>query len=218
MAQIVARRAAFLAAYQNRAYAARYEALVASVAEAERRRAPGAGGLAVAAARNLFKLMAYKDEYEVARLYADGSFRRQVAQAFEGDLRFEFHLAPPLVAAKDPVTGEAKKMRFGPWMMTAFRVLAAMRFLRGTRLDIFGFSADRRQERALIADYEGLCGELIAGLTPDNHATAMALAALPEKIRGYGHVKARHLAAVEPERRRLLDLWRAPPAQMRAAE
>ncbi len=218
LAQIVARRAAFLAAYQNRAYAARYEALVASVAEAERRRAPGAGGLAVAAARNLFKLMAYKDEYEVARLYADGSFRRQVAQAFEGDLRFEFHLAPPLVAAKDPVTGEAKKMRFGPWMMTAFRVLAAMRFLRGTRLDIFGFSADRRQERALIADYEGLCGELIAGLTPDNHATAMALAALPEKIRGYGHVKARHLAAVEPERRRLLDLWRAPPAQMRAAE
>jgi indolepyruvate ferredoxin oxidoreductase len=215
---IVARRAAFLAAYQNAAYAARYEAVVARVADAERKRAPKAGGLAGIVARNLFKLMAYKDEYEVARLYADGSFQRQVAQAFEGDLRFEFHLAPPLLAAKDPVTGEAKKMRFGPWMMTAFRALAAMRFLRGGRLDIFGYSAERREERALISEYEALCDELIAGLTPANHATALALAAIPEKIRGYGHVKARHLAAIEPERRRLLDLWRAPPARMRAAE
>ena len=214
----VARRATFLAAYQNRAYAARYEALVAKVAEAERRRTPNATGLAMTVARNFFKLMAYKDEYEVARLYADGSFQRHVAQAFEGDLRFEFHLAPPLLAPRDPNTGELKKMRFGPWMMTAFRALAAMRFLRGTRLDIFGYSPDRRQERALISEYEALCDELIAGLTPANHETAVALAAIPEKIRGYGHVKARHLAAVRPERQRLLDLWRAPPAQMRAAE
>ncbi|MGO8832004.1 MAG: indolepyruvate ferredoxin oxidoreductase family protein [Roseiarcus sp.] len=215
---IVARRAAFLAAYQNAAYAARYESLVARVADAEARRAPKASGLAATVARNLFKLMAYKDEYEVARLYSEGSFQRQVAQAFEGDLRFEFHLAPPLLAARDPVTGEARKRRYGPWMMGAFRALAAMRFLRGTRLDLFGYSADRRQERALVAEYEAGCAEWIAGLTPVNHATALALAALPEKIRGYGHVKARHLAAVEPERRRLLDSWRAPPAQMRAAE
>ena len=116
------------------------------------------------------------------------------------------------------MTGEARKRRYGPWMMGAFRALAAMRFLRGTRLDLFGYSADRRQERALVAEYEAGCAEWIAGLTPVNHATALALAALPEKIRGYGHVKARHLAAVEPERRRLLDSWRAPPAQMRAAE
>ena len=215
---IVARRTEFLTAYQNAAYAARYEGLVARVAEAERKRAPQASGLAKAVARYLFKLMAYKDEYEVARLYADGSFQRQVAQAFEGDLRFEFHLAPPLLARKDPVTGEAKKMNLGPWMMKAFRLLAAMRGLRGTRFDIFGYSADRREERALISEYEALCDELIAGLTPSNHEIALALAAIPEKIRGYGHVKARHLAAVRPERQRLLDLWRAPPAQMRAAE
>ncbi len=162
--------------------------------------------------------MAYKDEYEVARLYTDGAFARQVAQAFEGDLRFEFHLAPPLLTKKDPATGEARKMRFGPWMMKAFGVLAALRFLRGTRFDIFGYSAERREERALIADYEALCAELIAGLTPANHETAVALASLPEKIRGYGHVKARHLAAVRPEWRRLLDAWRAPPVQLRAAE
>jgi indolepyruvate ferredoxin oxidoreductase len=216
--ELVARRAEFLTAYQNAAYAERYRTLVGKVAEAERRRAPRADGLAKTVARNLFKLMAYKDEYEVARLYADGSFRRQAAQAFEGDLRFEFHLAPPLLARKDPVTGQARKMSFGPWMMKAFGALAAMRFLRGTRFDIFGYSADRREERALIADYEALCGEWIAGLTPTNHEIAMALAALPEKIRGYGHVKARHLAAVRPERERLLDLWRSPPAQLRAAE
>jgi indolepyruvate ferredoxin oxidoreductase len=216
--EVIARRAAFLTAYQDAAYAARYEALVAEVAEAERKRAPQASGLAKAVARNLFKLMAYKDEYEVGRLYTDGSFQRQVSQAFEGDLRFEFHLAPPLLARKDPVTGEAKKMNFGPWMMKAFRLLAAMRGLRGTRFDIFGYSADRREERALISEYEALCDELIAGLTPSNHEIALALAAIPEKIRGYGHVKARHLAAVRPERQRLLDLWRAPPAQMRAAE
>jgi indolepyruvate ferredoxin oxidoreductase len=215
---LVARRAAFLEAYQNAAYAARYQTLVARVAEAENKRTPKASGLAKAVARYLFKLMAYKDEYEVARLYSDGAFQRQVAQAFEGDLRFEFHLAPPLLAKKDPVTGEARKMRFGPWMMKAFRALAAMRFLRGTRLDIFGYSAERREERALIGDYEALCAELIAGLTPANHETAVALAALPEKIRGYGHVKARHLAAVRPEWRRLLEAWRAPPVQLRAAE
>jgi indolepyruvate ferredoxin oxidoreductase len=216
--EVVARRAGFLTAYQNAAYAARYKALVARVAEAEAKRAPRAADLAKAVARNLFKLMAYKDEYEVARLYTDGSFQSQVANAFEGDLRYEFHLAPPLLARKDPATGEAKKMSFGPWMMKAFTALAALRFLRGTKLDIFGYSAERRQERSLIGEYETLCEELIAGLTPANHETAVALASLPEKIRGYGHVKARHLAAVQPERERLLALWRNPPAQMRAAE
>jgi indolepyruvate ferredoxin oxidoreductase len=215
---IVARRAEFLKSYQNAAYALRYSGLVAHVADAEAKRTPNATGLAKTVARNLFKLMAYKDEYEVARLYTDGAFQRQVAQAFEGDLRFEFHLAPPLLARRDSVTGEAKKMSFGPWMMKAFGLLAKLRFLRATRFDLFGYSAERREERALIADYEALCGELVAGLTPANHEIAVALAALPEKIRGYGHVKARHIAVVLPERQRLLDLWRAPPAQLRAAE
>ncbi|WP_158815660.1 indolepyruvate ferredoxin oxidoreductase family protein [Methylocapsa sp. S129] len=215
---IVARRAGFLMSYQNAAYSGRYKQIVAQVADAETKRAPNATGLAKAVARNLFKLMAYKDEYEVARLYTDGSFQKQVAQAFEGDLRFEFHLAPPLLARKDSVTGEAKKMSFGPWMMKAFQLLATLRFLRGTKFDIFGYSEDRREERALIADYEALCRELVVGLTPGNHAIALSLAALPERIRGYGHVKARSVAGVREEWDRLLEAWRAPPVQRQAAE
>jgi indolepyruvate ferredoxin oxidoreductase len=215
---LVARRAEFLTAYQNRAYADRYRALVDAVAAAERARAPGRTGLAKAVARYFFKLMAYKDEYEVARLYTDGSFQRQVAAAFEGDLKFEFHLAPPLFARKDPVTGEARKMRFGAWMMSGFKALAALKGLRGGMFDVFGHTAERREERALIGEYEALCRELIAGLTNENHALAISLAALPEKIRGYGHVKTRALAATREEWSRLLRAWREPPALRQAAE
>jgi indolepyruvate ferredoxin oxidoreductase len=218
LAAIVARRADFLVAYQNRRYAERYRANVEQIARAERERAPGGEVLAQTAARNLFKLMAYKDEYEVARLYADGAFEQQLRGAFDGDLKLTFHLAPPLLARKDRVTGEAKKMSFGPWMMKAFRVLAALRGLRGTPFDVFGYSAERRAERAMIGEYEALCRELAAGLAPDNRETALALAALPDKIRGFGHVKARAVAAAEEERRRLLEVWRAPPERRLAAE
>ncbi|MGO9768783.1 MAG: indolepyruvate ferredoxin oxidoreductase family protein [Roseiarcus sp.] len=218
LAAIVARRAAFLADYQSRRWAERYRANVEALARAERERAPGSEALARTVARNLFKLMAVKDEYEVARLYTDGAFADELRRAFDGDLKLTFHLAPPLLARKDRVTGEAKKMSFGPWMMKAFRVLAALRGLRGTPLDVFGYSAERRAERALIADYEALCRELAAGLTPDNFATALALAALPEKIRGFGHVKARAMAAAEEERRRLMEAWRTPPGLRQAAE
>jgi indolepyruvate ferredoxin oxidoreductase len=215
---LVARRVEFLTAYQNRAYAERYRALVDEAARAEAAKTPGRTGLALAVARYLFKLMAYKDEYEVARLYTDGTFRDQVARTFEGDLRFEFHLAPPLLARKDPVTGQAKKMAFGPWMMQGFRALAALRFLRGGKLDIFGYSAERREERALIGEYEALCRELIATLTTDNHALAVSLASLPEKIRGYGHVKLGNLAKTREEWARLIEAWRAPPTRRQAAE
>jgi indolepyruvate ferredoxin oxidoreductase len=215
---LVDRRAEFLAAYQNGAYADRYRALVNEIAAAEAAKAPGRTGLATAAAKYFFKLMAYKDEYEVARLYTDGSFQRQVAEAFEGDLKFEFHLAPPRFARKDPVTGQAKKMTFGPWMMTAFRALAALRVLRGTSLDIFGRTPERREERALIGDYEALARDVIAGLNADNHALGLALLSLPEKIRGYGHVKAESLVKVRAEQARLLEAWRRPPARRQAAE
>ena len=128
----------FLTAYQNAAYAARYRAAVDKVKAAEAARAPGKCGLADAVARYLFKLMAYKDEYEVARLYSDGSFLKQVANEFEGDnLRFEFHLAPPLLARRDRTTGLPRKMSFGPWLLPAFRLLAKFKFLRGTALDPF---------------------------------------------------------------------------------
>ncbi|MBV8662491.1 MAG: indolepyruvate ferredoxin oxidoreductase family protein, partial [Hyphomicrobiales bacterium] len=154
---IIARREALLTAYQNEGYAARYRRTVEAVRRAERERAAGGEALTAAVARNLFKLMAIKDEYEVARLYADSAFAQALRGAFDGDLKVTFHLAPPLLARKDPVTGEAKKMRFGPWMMTVFRALAALRGLRGTPLDVFGYSAERRAERALLADYETLC-------------------------------------------------------------
>src|SRR4029078_13043390 len=187
------------------AYAERYRVLVERVKAVEAAKAPGRCGLAEGVARYLFKLIAYKDEYEVARLYTDGNFRKQVASELGGDnLRFEFHLAPPLFARIDPVTGLPRKMNFGPWMMGAFGLLAKLKGLRGTPFDIFGYSAERRTERKLIAEYEALIAELLAKLEAPNHALAIALAQIPEKIRGYGHVKARHIEAAKREENELL--------------
>lgn len=218
--EMVRRRIEFLTAYQSAAYAARYRTLVEKAKTAEAAKAPGACGFAEAVARYLFKLMAYKDEYEVARLYTDGNFVRQVASTFDGsDLRFEFHLAPPLLAKTDPATGLPRKMSFGPWMMRAFGVLAKFKFLRGTPLDPFGYSEERRTERKLVADYEVMLEELMTQLTLANHPLAVALAAIPEKIRGYGHVKARHLAAAKADEAALLEQFRSGvPPLLKAAE
>jgi indolepyruvate ferredoxin oxidoreductase len=216
----VERRVAFLTEYQNAAYAARYRALVDNAKAAEAKLAGGKCGLAEAVARYLFKLMAYKDEYEVARLYTDGNFLKQVGNELGGEnLRFEFHLAPPLLARTDPATGLPRKMSFGPWMMGAFKLLARLKFLRGTALDVFGYSQERRTERKLIADYETMLDEVIAKLTPDNHALAVGLAAIPEKIRGFGHVKERHLAAAKADEAALLEQFRSgKPPLLKAAE
>ncbi len=218
--ETVARRVKFLTAYQNAGYAARYKTWVDKVKAAEAGRAPGKFGLADAVARYLFKLMAYKDEYEVARLYSDGSFARQVAAQFDGDnLRFEFHLAPPLLARRDKTTGLPRKMSFGPWLMPAFRLLAKFKFLRGSALDPFGRSMERRTERKLIGDYEVVLDEVLTRLTPDNHHLAVGLAAIPEKIRGFGHVKQRHLAAAKADEAALLEQFRAgAPVLLKAAE
>ncbi len=208
--EIVARRAEFLTRYQNADYARRYGDFVAKVRKAEDEKAKGRVGLAEAVARNLFKLMAYKDEYEVARLYSDGDFARQVANTFEpGSLRFEFHLAPPLMARVDKVTGEPRKMSFGAWMMPAFGLLAKLKGLRGTPFDIFGYSAERRTERKLIADYEALISEVLGKLNADNHPLAVGLAVIPEKIRGFGHVKLRHLKAAKADEAALLEQFRS---------
>jgi indolepyruvate ferredoxin oxidoreductase len=219
-AETVARREKYLTDYQNPAYAARYRAWVGKVAAAEAARAPGKCGLADAVARYLFKLMAYKDEYEVARLYTDGAFARQVENAFDGEkLRFEFHLAPPLLARRDKSTGLPRKMSFGPWMLTAFRLLAKLKFLRGTPFDPFGRSLERRTERKLVADYEAMLDEVLSKLTPQNHHLAIGLAVVPEKIRGFGHVKQRHLAAAKAEEATLLEQFRTgSPALLKAAE
>jgi indolepyruvate ferredoxin oxidoreductase len=218
--ETVERRVKFLTAYQNAAYARRYRALVDKAKAVEADLAPGKCGLAGAVARYLFKLMAYKDEYEVARLYTDGAFLKQVAGTFGGDnLRFEFHLAPPLLARRDKETGLPRKMSFGPWLLPAFRVLAKFKFLRGTVLDPFGRSLERRTERALISEYENMIDEVLARLTPDNHHLAVGLAVIPEKIRGFGHVKQRHLAAAKADEAALLEQFRAgAPVLLKAAE
>jgi len=218
--ETVQRRVQFLTAYQNAAYAERYRTLVDKAKAAEQSHAPGKSGFADAIARYLFKLMAYKDEYEVARLYTDGAFLKQVETEFDGDnLRFEFHLAPPILAKVDKATGVPRKMSFGPWILPAFRLLAKFKFLRGTAFDPFGRTLERRTERKLIADYETMLSEVVAKLTPENHHLAVGLAVIPEKIRGFGHVKQRHLTAAEADEAALLEQYRAgSPGLLKAAE
>ncbi|MBZ0149446.1 MAG: indolepyruvate ferredoxin oxidoreductase family protein, partial [Pseudorhodoplanes sp.] len=218
--EIIARRIDFLRAYQGPLYARRYRHFINRVKLTEEAKAPGQTALTEAAARNLFKLMAYKDEYEVARLYTDGTFKKQIASTFEGDkMRFEFHLAPPLLAKKDKDTGELKKQSYGPWILTAFRVLKHFKVLRGTPLDPFGYGAERRTERKLIRDYEATLEEVMNRLELDNHAIAVGIAAIPEKIRGFGHVKARHLVAAKAAEAALLDQLRSGVASLlKAAE
>jgi indolepyruvate ferredoxin oxidoreductase len=207
---MVAKRVAFLTAYQDRAYADRYQHAVSRIQKAEMARTPGETALTEAAARYFFKLMAYKDEYEVARLYTDGAFAKQLAAEFEGGARLEFHLAPPILGKTD-AQGNPVKTTFGPWMMKAFGILANLKRLRGTRLDPFGYTEERKTERRLIAEYEGMIDYVAARLTPANHAVAVALASVPEKIRGFGHVKARHLKAALGEREELMRRFEASP-------
>ncbi len=173
---------------------------------------PGSTALTGAVARYLFKLMAYKDEYEVARLHADGEFLARVAGQFEGDYRLKVHLAPPLWAEKDPATGEPRKRAYGPWMLKAMAVLAKFKGLRGTAFDPFGHSAERREERRLVVEYEETLAEIVERLSPQTHATAVDLASLPEHIRGFGPVKARHLAQAADRRTALLGQLRDPAA------
>jgi indolepyruvate ferredoxin oxidoreductase len=218
LGEAIERRVRFLAAYQDAAYAERYRTRVEAIRAAEARVTPGQDKLTWAVAKYYFKLMAYKDEYEVARLYTDGSFQRQLERTFEGDYTLEFHLAPPMLSKPDPATGRPRKMRFGGWMMTAFRLLAKMKGLRGTTFDPFGYTAERRLERQLIADYEKRLDEIVASLRPETHDTAVALAELPEKIRGYGPVK---LASIEKAKAREAELAPllsgTPPRRKRAA-
>ncbi len=207
--ETIARRAEYLTAYQDAAYAKRYTDFVAQVGAAERAKVSGATALTDAVARYYFKLLAVKDEYEVARLYAETDFAARVAAQFEGDYKLTFHLAPPVFNKPDATTGEAKKSVYGPWMMRAFGVLAKLRRFRGTPLDIFGRTAERRMERALPGQYEALVAELLAALAPHNHALAVELAQIPEHIRGYGHVKERHMVAAKKKEAELLVAFRS---------
>ena len=214
--ELVDRRVKLLNDYQDAAYAARYSALVERVRKAETEKV-GGEELSMAVARYFAKLMAYKDEYEVARLYTDGSFRKKIEAMFEGDYKIVYHLAPPLLAKPDPQTGEPRKMQFGPWMMAGFRVLAKLKGLRGTALDIFGHTEERRMERQLVTDYERTVDELVRGLTRDNHALAVKVASLPESIRGYGHIKAKSAADARTKLNELLAQFRHPAAPVARA-
>jgi len=214
--ELIERRSAFLTDYHNAAYASRFVRIVQRVREAERARTPGSEELASTAARGLFRLMAIKDEYEVARLYSDGVFAKQVEAAFDGELRFEFHLAPPFLRRKND-KGEALKASFGPWMMRVFRLLAPLKVLRETPFDVFGYTKERYLERKLIVDYEDLLNEIADRLMPENHALAVALAGLPEKVRGFGHVKLRAFEEATAEGQLLLDQFRAETRSMKLA-
>ncbi|HZF78221.1 MAG TPA: DUF6537 domain-containing protein, partial [Rubrivivax sp.] len=211
---VIATRVEFLTAYQNAAYAAEYQAFVDKVRAAE---APLGGGqpLTEAVARYLFKLMAYKDEYEVARLHTLPSFSDKIAAQFEGDYKLVHHLAPPGIAKRNN-KGELVKQPFGPWMRKAFGLLTRMKGLRGTGLDPFGRSEERRTERALIREYRDCIEELLRSLNGDNRGLATEIARIPEEMRGYGHVKARHLAAARPKWQALMQRWRAGPMQKAA--
>ncbi len=179
-----------------------------------RRCAPrGAAGSPTAVAQSLFKLMAYKDEYEVARLYTDGAFIDELQRQFEGPYRLEFHLAPPLIARRDPATGHLAKRVYGGWMLRAFALIARARRLRGTRFDPFGRTAERKMERRLIVEYESLMRELAGRLDPANHALAVELAALPMRIRGFGHVKERNVTEAKAREASLLAVFRRPMPQ-----
>jgi indolepyruvate ferredoxin oxidoreductase len=214
--EAIQRRALFLERSRDAGVAERYRALVERARAAER--PLDAAGLADAVARGYFKLLAYKDEYEIARLYADPAFLARVAATFEGDYRLRFHLAPPLLTRRDPVTRKPTKRAFGPWMLTAFRVLARLKALRGTPFDPFGYLAERRTERQMIADYEAALGAILANLTRDNHAHGVEIASLPLGIRGFGHVKARSFAAAKAREQALLGFFRPSSPRAAAAE
>jgi indolepyruvate ferredoxin oxidoreductase len=211
---LVARRVEFLTAYQNVGYAGQYKAFVAKVQQAEA--ALGKTSLAETVARYLFKLMAYKDEYEVARLHSDRSFLERVEGMFEGDYKLNYHLAPPIIAQRN-AKGELQKQKFGPAMLTGFRLLAKLKGLRGTALDPFGRTEERKTERALIGEYRASIEELLSGLNAGNHALALEIASLPEQIRGYGHVKERNLEAARTRWADLMAKWREPQGARAAA-
>ena len=203
--------------YQDDAYAKRYADVVKRVMAAEQKAVPGKTGLAEAAARYLYKLMAYKDEYEVARLHADPAFLAKLDGQFKNGYTVKYNLAPPTISKRDPITGELQKRQFGPWMLSAFRMLAKFKGLRGGTLDMFGNTEERRHERQLIEDYIRQLDEISSKLNSANHGAAVALASVPDEIRGYGHVKERNIKAAKALEEKLLQAFRsAQPVRVAA--
>lgn len=207
-----------LSVYQDARYAERYSDFVDRIAKTEASNVPGSERLARTVATNLAKLMAYKDEYEVARMHSDPKLLERLKNEFDGDFKLKFNMAPPLLSKRHPDTGLPVKREFGAWMLPAFRILAKLKGLRGTRLDIFGYTDERRMERQLIEDYCDLISRVVEKLTKDNLNTAVALAELPQDIRGFGHVKERKFAEVKQREQQLVEQFEAPAATVQQFE
>ncbi|MBN9261308.1 MAG: 2-oxoacid:acceptor oxidoreductase family protein, partial [Hyphomicrobium sp.] len=220
LADITATRVTYLTDYQDAAYAKRFSDMVDRIAKLEAEKLPGSTALAEAVAWGYYKLLSYKDEYEVGRLQSDGRLEQAIKDAFDGNHKLEFHLAPPAFAwfFRDKVTGHPRKISLGAWMMPVFRLLAKGKKLRGTRWDLFGMTAERKLERQMILDYEAVLGEIERRLSKETHATAIALARLPEEIRGFGHVKLANYEKAKRKEASLLAMLRDPKPARVAAE
>jgi indolepyruvate ferredoxin oxidoreductase len=202
---LIAHRIAFLTDYQNKEYAKTYEDFVLTVKAKES--LLGQTTLTETVAKQLFKLMAYKDEYEVARLHTDKQFLERVKTQFEGDFKVFYHLAPPLLAKRNE-KGQLIKQKMSPYMLLAFKALSKLKFLRGTSLDLFGRTEERQTERALIQEYKDTVQELLVSLNAQNHSMAVNVAKVPEQIKGFGHVKERHIEAAMIQWQNNLDVFR----------
>lgn len=205
--EIVERRHKQLVEYQNVAYADRYTKLVSKARKAEAKVDPNSTLLSEAIARGYYKLLAYKDEYEVARLFTSSQFLKRLEDQFEGDFTLNFHLAPPMLARRDPETGQLIKRRYGPWMLKAMKVLANFKVVRGTSLDVFKNSTDRKLDRQWISDYEAMLAHVLNSLNQNNLQTAIELAALPEQLRGFGHIRHKHSMQVIARKSYLMNLF-----------
>jgi indolepyruvate ferredoxin oxidoreductase len=201
---MLTKRVEFLTNYQNAAYAQEYKAFVEKVSAA------GNAQLTEAITKYLFKLMAYKDEYEVARLHTDTAFHDKVKNLFEGEVKLSYHLAPPLISKKNS-KGELQKQPYGAWILTAFKLLAKMKGLRGTAFDIFGKTEERKMERALIGEYRASIEKLLPALNATNAATALEIARIPEQIKGFGHVKERNVVAARAKWSKLEEEFASSP-------
>ena len=215
--ELVAHRAGALVDYQDETYAQRYTQLVEKAHRAEKSLGVNSEKFAKAVAQGAYKVMAYKDEYEVARMFIDDEFQRSLAATFEGDYKLRFNLAPPLLARRDPATGEMRKSEYGQWIFRAFRVVAKFKGLRGTAWDIFGYTTERKHERALRDEYLFGIERIIDSLTQDTLPTAVAIAELPEQIKGYGHVKQKSMAKIEALRGKLFAVIERRPEMEKAA-
>ena len=207
--ELIQHRADVLRDYQNKSYVQRYLHLVERVRTLEIDRVPGSTEFTEAVASYYFKLLAYKDEYEVARLYTNGDFMHKIKGRFEGDYKLKLHLAPPLFSRRDAHSGEPVKTAYGAWILSAMNLLARFKFLRGTAFDPFGKTAERKMERRLIEEYEQTIEELLRGISKKNHALAVEIARIPEQIRGYDQVKQKNVKSAKSQENDLLKEFRS---------